>query len=63
MVLPIGGDGVGEESLIRFEVKSDGGGGTEFLLTQSGLQEQYIEDMRNKGWNAAFERLAKLVDG
>ncbi len=56
------GEGGGEESLIRFEVKSDGQGGTDFSLTQSGLRAEHIEDMRNKGWNAAFDRLRKLVE-
>ena len=56
------GNGVGEESLIRFEVKSDGKGGTDFYLTQSGLQTEHIEDMRNKGWNAAFDRLRILIE-
>jgi uncharacterized protein YndB with AHSA1/START domain len=64
LTLSFAGEGgeAGEESLIRFEVKSDGRGGTDFLLTQSGLREEYIEDMRNKGWNAAFDRLRKLVE-
>lgn len=56
------GKGVGEESLIRFEVKPDGKGGTNFSLTQSGLRAEYIEDMRTKGWNAAFEQLRQLIE-
>lgn len=56
------GGEAGEESLIRFEVKPDGDGGTDFLLTQSGLRAEHIEDMRNKGWNAAFDRLRQLVE-
>ena len=55
------GDGArGPESVIRFDCK-DIGGATQFVLTQTGLNPAHIEDMRTKGWNAAFERLENLI--
>jgi uncharacterized protein YndB with AHSA1/START domain len=54
-------DGHGPESTIRFEVSASDTGGTHLLLTQTGLDPEHIDDMMNKGWNAALLRLEKLV--
>lgn len=54
-----GGDG--PPSTIRFETKSTSSGGTHFLLTQSGLEEKHIADMRDKGWASALTRLEQLI--
>jgi len=54
-------DGHGPESTIRFEVSARDTGGTHLMLTQSGLDPEHIEDMMNKGWNAALLRLEILV--
>lgn len=53
----------GDESVIRFETRSDGAGGTKLTLTQSGLKAEHIPDMRDKGWNSALDRLEQLVLG
>ncbi|MBL4807170.1 MAG: SRPBCC domain-containing protein [Rhodobacteraceae bacterium] len=50
----------GPESIIRFECIADDAG-TRFVLTQTGLDPAHIEDMRTKGWNAAFARLEHLI--
>lgn len=54
-------DGDGPQSTIRFETKPDPSGGTHFLLTQSGLEEHHIADMRDKGWASALQRLENLI--
>lgn len=53
----------GEESVIRFETRDDGAGGTNLTLIQTGLRAEHIPDMRDKGWNSALDRLEKLVLG
>jgi uncharacterized protein YndB with AHSA1/START domain len=53
--------GRGPESTIRFEVSASDAGGTHLLLTQTGLDPEHIDDMMNKGWNAALLRLENLV--
>lgn len=50
----------GPESTIRFDCHPVGNG-TKFVLTQTGLDPAHIEDMRTKGWNAAFARLENLI--
>ncbi len=54
-------DGRGPESTIRFEVSASDTGGSHLLLTQTGLDPEHIDDMMNKGWNAALLRLELLV--
>lgn len=54
-------DGDGPESTIRFDTKPTPSGGTQFLLTQTGLEEQHIADMRDKGWASALQRLENLI--
>lgn len=51
----------GPKSTIRFDVNPIDTGGSHLLLTQTGLNPDHIEDMRNKGWNAALERLENLI--
>ncbi|MDE0590134.1 SRPBCC domain-containing protein [Halocynthiibacter sp. C4] len=51
----------GPQSVIKFELFSEGPEETRLCLTQTGLEAEHIEDMRNKGWNSALERLATLV--
>jgi uncharacterized protein YndB with AHSA1/START domain len=57
----MGSTGLGPTSTIRFNLTTTDTGGTALELTQSGLEAEHIEDMRNKGWNSALERLAKLI--
>ncbi len=47
----------GEETTIRFDLNPVDTGATHMQLTQTGVRPEYIEDMRNKGWNSAFDRL------
>lgn len=51
----------GPKSTIRFDVSPIDTGGTHLLLTQTGLNPDHIEDMRTKGWNAALDRLEKII--
>ena len=51
----------GEETTIRFDLNPVDTGDTHMLLTQTGVRPEYIEDMRNKGWNSAFDRLENLI--
>lgn len=51
----------GPESVIRFDLSDGETGGTRLLLTQSGLRPEHIADMRDKGWDSALNRLAKLL--
>lgn len=51
----------GEQSIIRFETHSNGAGGTNFILRQSGLKAEHIPDMRDKGWASALQRLQDLI--
>ena len=53
----------GDESVIRFETRDDGEGGTNMTLIQTGLKAEYIPDMRDKGWNSALDRLEHLILG
>ncbi len=55
-------EGQGPESTIRVEVSASDAGGTHLLLTQTGLDPAHIDDMMNKGWNAALLRLENLVN-
>jgi uncharacterized protein YndB with AHSA1/START domain len=50
----------GPESVIRFTL-SPSELGTLLTLTQTGLNPDHIEDMRNKGWNSALGRLENLI--
>lgn len=50
-----------DHSTITFELAPDDRAGTVLSLTQSGLKEEYIPDMKNKGWNSALQRLEALL--
>jgi uncharacterized protein YndB with AHSA1/START domain len=51
----------GPTSTIRFEMDSDGAGGTRFRLIQTGLKADEIADMQTKGWASALLRLERLL--
>ncbi len=53
----------GDVSVIRFETRDDGAGGTKLTLIQTGLKAEHIPDMRDKGWNSAPDRLGQLILG
>lgn len=50
----------GPQSVIRFTLTATDDG-TLLTLTQTGLNPDHIEDMRNKGWNSALGRLEHLI--
>lgn len=60
LAFDMGAMGMGPESVIRFELTPESGG-TRLDLIQTGLDPAHIEDMMNKGWNSALERLEKLL--
>ncbi|GLS36638.1 activator of HSP90 ATPase [Mesorhizobium tianshanense] len=52
----------GEEvdSTVRFEIASDGKGGSRFTLVQSGITDEMVE-MGKHGWGSTLGRLEKLI--
>jgi uncharacterized protein YndB with AHSA1/START domain len=54
----------GEEvdSVVRFEIASDGAGGSRLTLIQSGISEEIVE-MGKHGWGSTLARLDKLIRG
>lgn len=58
----LGDDQRGPESVIRFDITPGDAGGTNLLLTQSGLKQEEIADMRDKGWASALGRLGQLLN-
>lgn len=57
-VMPDGSHG--PQSVIRFTLTPQEDA-TILTLTQTGLNPDHIEDMRNKGWNSALGRLESLI--
>jgi uncharacterized protein YndB with AHSA1/START domain len=50
------------DSLVRFEVRANPGGGTNFLLTQSGLTSEEIVEGSTNGWVSTLTRLERLLN-
>lgn len=48
------------DSLVRFDIRPDGKGGSIFTLTQSGISEQMVA-MGYSGWGATLARLEKAL--
>jgi uncharacterized protein YndB with AHSA1/START domain len=56
-----GPDGTyGDVSTLSFRVTAEGAG-SKFTLTQTGLNPDYIADIRDKGWASALLRLERLI--
>ncbi len=51
----------GHESSVRFEVKSDGNGGTLFTMIHSNLPDDETAQKHNQGWSSSFTKLEKLA--
>ncbi|MEM8696749.1 MAG: SRPBCC domain-containing protein [Pseudomonadota bacterium] len=51
----------GHESRVRFEVASDGNGGTRFTMTHSGLADEESAANHNGGWTSSFVKLERLL--
>ncbi len=51
----------GHESRVRFELRPNGNGGTEFRLIHSGLADEESANNHNMGWISSLGKLASLV--
>ncbi len=51
----------GHESLVRFEVKSDGSNGTHFSVIHAGLTDEESAENHNQGWTSALRKLERLA--
>ena len=54
-------DARGANSKVRFEVKSDGKGGTDFRMVHTGLADQESADNYNGGWSSSFNKLERMA--
>ncbi len=53
----------GHESRVRFDVEENQGGGTRFVLTQTGLADEESANNHNEGWTSSLRKLQRAVDG
>lgn len=51
----------GHESRVRFEIRSDGHGGTEFTLIHSSLADEESAQNHNQGWASSLRKLEKMA--
>lgn len=51
----------GHNSSVRFEVKSNGQGGTHFRLIHSNLPDDESAENHNSGWSSSFKKLERLA--
>jgi uncharacterized protein YndB with AHSA1/START domain len=51
----------GHESQVRFEVRPDGNGGTEFRLMHTGLADEESAENHNMGWTSSLRKLEALA--
>ncbi len=51
----------GHESLVRLEVKSDGGDGTQFTLFHSGFADDDSAAHHNMGWTSSLAKLERMA--
>lgn len=54
-------DDRGHESRVRFDIKSDGRGGTDFKLTHAGLVDDESASKHTTGWSSSLRKLDLLV--
>lgn len=54
-------DARGHESKVRFEVASDGAGGTNFSLIHSGLADEESVTNHNMGWTSSLKKLERMA--
>lgn len=52
----------GHESKVRFEVKSNGSGGTVFCLIHAGLADDESADNHSKGWTSSLRKLERMAN-
>lgn len=51
----------GHNSRVRFEVKSNGSGGSHFKMIHSDLADEESANNHNGGWTSSFRKLERLV--
>jgi len=54
-------DNRGHESRVRFEVRPDRQGGTEFTLIHSGLADEESAQNHNQGWTSSLRKLEAMA--
>ncbi|MEH6361175.1 MAG: SRPBCC domain-containing protein [Amylibacter sp.] len=54
-------DNRGHESRVRFEVKPNGQGGTEFTIIHSGLADEESAQNHNQGWTSSLRKLEAMA--
>ena len=52
----------GHESRVRFEVHSDGAGGSEFRLIHSGLADDESRENHEMGWTSSLRKLESMAE-
>ena len=52
----------GYESRVRFEVKSNGSGGTLFYLTHADLADEESAENHGKGWGSSLKKLERMAN-
>ncbi len=55
-------DDRGHDSHVRFEVRPDGSGGTEFIVIHTGLADEESAANHNMGWTSALTKLERLAN-
>lgn len=49
-------------SMVKFVISKSPKGGSDFVMTQTGLSNEEIMFNRTNGWQSTFDRLAKLLN-
>lgn len=52
----------GHESRVRFDVRSNPGGGAKFVLTHTGLPDEDSMMNHNEGWTSSLRKLERLMN-
>lgn len=52
----------GHESRVRFDIKSDGNGGTHFTMTHSGLPDDEARENHKQGWTSSLRKLERMAN-
>jgi len=53
----------GHESRVRFDIAENLGGGTRFVLTQTGLPDDESAFNHNEGWTSSLRKLERVAGG
>lgn len=52
----------GLETVVRFEVRRNRAGGTDFLLIHSGLTNEESAENHGKGWSSSLRKLERFIN-